>query len=789
MGGYPRVLSGDAFDAFAEKLGVTAREGEIVRLLLEGHDSKRISEKLFISDHTVKNHIHHIYRKLGIRNRMQLVRCFQSVLEDPGRPPNGPMTLRRIALPAAVLILALAAALVAWRPWGRRPRPAAFPPPPALAVLDFENLSGEADIDKWVMGLPLLLATDLGQSKYIRTLSDEAVYGALEKRGLTGRGRFTREEFRKLARDLKADYVLTGNLMRAGGAIVVTAFLQDARTGTAVRSERLDCADERDLMRKMDGLARLIRSHLIRTAAQAEDEIDLDIEKLTTASALAYEYYSEGWRYHRTGDYAQGLIALQRAVEIDPEFAMAYRMMSVAARNLRSFQREEMYGRKAFELSERLPEDCRERHLIRADYYSLSEATQELAVAEFRKVLEARPHDTVANNNLAILCIALEDFESALRYADVPVRQGSVNPYPHYTKAEALWALDRGAEAERTLRDFLGSNPPNRLILQTLAALLIAGGREEAAAAALDAAMSAFPDPSWSYWRAELLLQTEGAAAAREEVRRLFLLEDPPWHLRARMEMALIDLASGRISDAEKECRLGRDLADSVEEAAWASDFRNLLGQILLDRGDPGAAMNELRAAVEQAGGDGGRRRAAMLALSQAAARSGDAATVEALRKELQEYAASGPRERAARVLDLLTGLVALEGGRAPEAVTALERAAAAFSSVRAATVQRPLVYYHLGSARARAGDHGGAKAAFGEILKPNSIRLTLGEIHPLAVLGRARADDALGDRASAAEGYRSFLALWAQADPGRPEVEEARARLAALAGPSSTGR
>ncbi|NLH76380.1 MAG: helix-turn-helix transcriptional regulator, partial [Acidobacteria bacterium] len=80
-----RLRGGDAFEASAAEAGLTAREAEIVRLLIEGRDNRAITEALFIADHTVKNHIHNIYRKLDIRNRVQLVRRFQAVLEEPGR--------------------------------------------------------------------------------------------------------------------------------------------------------------------------------------------------------------------------------------------------------------------------------------------------------------------------------------------------------------------------------------------------------------------------------------------------------------------------------------------------------------------------------------------------------------------------------------------------------------------------------------------------------------------------------------------------------------------------------
>jgi tetratricopeptide (TPR) repeat protein/DNA-binding CsgD family transcriptional regulator len=785
-----RVKSGDAFAARAEELGITAREAEIVRLLLEGKDSKRITEELFISDHTVKNHLHHVYQKLGIRNRIQLVRCFQSALEEQGRPPEAPPALlRRAALPLALALILLAVVLVAWKPWGTRPWPAAFPPAPALAVLDFENLSADPELDKWVTGLPLLLATDLGQSKRIRTVSDDVVYGALKKFELTDRRRYSREELRRLAKEMKADYLISGSMLAAGGKIVVTAVLQDARTGTAIRTEKLDCQDEKDLMQQADALARNIRSGLARTAAQALDDIDLDVEVLTTTSALAYKYYAEGYRYHRTGDYDQSLIMLKKAVEIDPEFSMAYRLMAVDARNLRYIDREAEYMRKAFGLTSRLPEDCRERHLIRADYYSGSEATWELAVAEFRKVLENHPYDLVANNNLGILCYETEDFESAVRYADVPVRQGTANPFPHHTKAVSLRALGRAKEAEKALNAYLEDYPANRLIYQTLISTLLDEGDLGGAAAALDKAIAVFPDPSWSNWKGVLLFYGQGPGAAREEFRKLFLMDEAAWHLRARLRLIILALAEGRYTEAEKECREGVDLAESIHEFMWSKDIRALLGQVLIEQGRLEAALAEFRTAVAGADTDISRTRGRLVGLGQVYARMGDAAALDDLTRRFRELAGPGSPPRVGRDLDIFTGIVELERGRYREAVAALEKVAAALPAAFPAAAFEPLVFIYLGLAREKAGDAAGAANAFEEISGRPEYRFLFGDVFPLAVFGKARADEALGRRAAAVEGYRDFLELWKNADPGRPEVADAQARLNALADPSSSRR
>jgi DNA-binding CsgD family transcriptional regulator/tetratricopeptide (TPR) repeat protein len=799
------VKSGDAFAACGEKYGITAREGEIIRLLLEGKGNKEITEALFISDHTVKNHIHHVYQKLGIKNRVQLVQCYRAALEDAGRLPAGQPAadgaspaageryadLRRAALPALLLLIIFTAVLVAWRPWGRKPRPAVLPPIPALAVLDFENLSADPELEKWVTGLPLLLTTDLLQSKRIRTLSDDAVFGALKKFDMTDRKRYSREELRRLAKEMKADYLLTGSLMKAGGGIVVTAFLQDARTGAPIRTEKIECSDEQGLMRGADGLARLIKSGLNLTAAQAQDDIDFDVEVLTTSSALAYKYYSEGRRYHRTGDYEQSLLMLEKAVELDPEFAMAYRLMSVDARNLDYFQREAEYMRRAFELSERLPEDCRERHLIRADYYSASEATLGLAAEEFKRVLEDHPDDLIANNNLGILSYGIEDFEAAVKYADVPVRQGTDHPFPHYTKAISLVGLGRSEEAVRLLVAYHEIHPANRLIYQVLAAILIEANDFIGAGAALDKAVAVFSDPSWAYWKGAVLYQTQGAAAAREEFRRLFLMDEGSWRLRAHMRLASVALSEGCFGEAEKECRDGADLAEAIGETGWASDMRCLLSEVLLEEGKLEAAIIEAQKAVERARAvsSNDRLRGAIHAQALACLRAKDLAAVESLARQFLALAGAGMSKRPAREYGLFQGILELEKGRPHDAVKLVERAVSQLPPGNPPDSRKAFYYFSLASAMEKAGDFAGAAAAYREVVSSVGHRLYLGKTFPRAVLGRARMEEKLGRPAQALEGYRSFLALWKDADPGRPEVAEAQARVDALSGAPGLGK
>jgi tetratricopeptide (TPR) repeat protein/TolB-like protein len=679
--------------------------------------------------------------------------------------------------------------LVAWNPWGRKPRTIVLPPTPALAVLDFENLSGDPELEKWVTGLPLLLTTDLLQSKLLRTRSDDAVFGALKKFNLTDRKRYSREDLRLLAKEMRADYLLTGSLMKAGGRIVVTAFLQDARTGAPIRTEKIESPDEQGLMRGVDGLAQLIKSALNLASARAQTDVDLDIEVLTTSSALAFKYYAEGRRYHHTGDYEQALLMLRKAVELDPEFAMAYRGMAVAARNLGYYKQEAVFKQKAFDLSARLPENCRERNLIRGDYYSLSETTHARAVEAYKRVLADHPDDLIANNNLAMLCYELEDFEAAGKYADVPIRQGIDNPFPFYTKAISLASMGRSDEAIRLLVAYHENHPANRLIYQVLADTLIETNDFVGAGAALDKAAAVFPDPSWAYWKGTVLFHTQGAGAAREEYRRLFLMDAGPWQIRAHVRLGNVALAEGRFREAEDQFRGGAELAETIGESNGASDLRQLLGQVFLDTGRPAAALLEARRAVEsgQASGNGSRLRAAMHFQGLACLRNKEPSTVDSLTARFKSMAAAGSTKRPARDYDFFQGMIALEKGLPFEAAKLIEKAVSQLPPGNSSDSRKMLFYVTLASAREKAGDFAGAASAYQEVTGSAGDRLQIAEYYPWSVLGLARMEERLGRPARALEGYRSFLALWKDADPGRPEIAEAQGRFDALSG--ATGR
>jgi DNA-binding CsgD family transcriptional regulator len=70
------VVSQTGFGAVYEKYGISVRQREIIELMLHGKSNRDIAEKLFIAQHTVKNHIYNLYQKLGVKSRFELIDFF-----------------------------------------------------------------------------------------------------------------------------------------------------------------------------------------------------------------------------------------------------------------------------------------------------------------------------------------------------------------------------------------------------------------------------------------------------------------------------------------------------------------------------------------------------------------------------------------------------------------------------------------------------------------------------------------------------------------------------------------
>ncbi|MCJ7580128.1 MAG: tetratricopeptide repeat protein [Candidatus Aminicenantes bacterium] len=91
---------------------------------------------------------------------------------------------------------------------------------------------------------------------------------------------------------------------------------------------------EESIFTMVDELTRRIKENFNFSQEQIANDIDTEVGKITTSAPESYKYYSEGRKVSIKGDYRQAIPFLEKAVEIDPEFAMAYRALAEAYNNI-----------------------------------------------------------------------------------------------------------------------------------------------------------------------------------------------------------------------------------------------------------------------------------------------------------------------------------------------------------------------------------------------------------------------------------------------------------------------
>ena len=131
---------------------------------------------------------------------------------------------------------------------------------PSLAVVYFENKTGDKSLDEWSTGLQDLLITDLSQSKFLRVLSGDKIYSILKKLDLHETRRYSTDDLVKVANEGAAEYTISGSFIKAGSQLLVNATLQKPRTEDVIRNIRVECQTFDEITAKVDDLTKQLKA-------------------------------------------------------------------------------------------------------------------------------------------------------------------------------------------------------------------------------------------------------------------------------------------------------------------------------------------------------------------------------------------------------------------------------------------------------------------------------------------------------------------------------------------------
>jgi eukaryotic-like serine/threonine-protein kinase len=633
----------------------------------------------------------------------------------------------RFLVPGAVFLTAIGAGMLYWH----SSRTHALTEKDSILLAEFINTTGDAAFDGT---LKQALAVQLEQSPYLNLVPESRIQEALRYMGRPAGERITSEVGREIALRQGVKAMLTGSIGSLGSHYVISLDAVNAQTGDSLAREQVEAVSKEHVLQSLDRAASSLRQRLGESLASVR-QFATPLEQATTSSLDALKEYSLGRAEHLKLHDNAAIPHLERAIEIDPNFAIAYATQAVVYSNLAQMQKCRDFLKKAYDLRERASE--RERLYILAHYYG--EGTGEIAkqVEVYEQWNRTYPRDTLPLDNLALEYLGIGLPEKALSASSEALRLDPKDAYSYQNLAPAYLALNRYDEAK------------------TIA--------EQAAAQKLDSIGTHLPLFMIAFIRGD-------RSAMQRELSWAAGTSDEPFLL---IFMANAEGSLGRMKTSRNTVQQARSAATRYGMKEFASIIVAVEAVRDATYGYSDIARQESLEALRL---PGERRARALAAL--ALAQIGDAAEAQKLADDLSRDFPSDTLLNAAQI-PVVRALMDLQRKAPDEAMAVLESARKYELGFGPSSANFWPVYVRgLGFLRIQDGTK--AAAEFQKILDHQGA-VAVNHLYPLARLNLARAYTLQGNIPKARTAYQDFFALWKDADPDIPVLIAAKAEYAKL--------
>jgi tetratricopeptide (TPR) repeat protein len=655
---------------------------------------------------------------------------------------------------------------------------------PSLAVLYFKNNTGDADFEIWRSALSDSIITDLSQSRYINVLSTDRLLSVLRKLGLLEATGYASEDLERIAAEGGANHVLQGTLSRAGDLFRIDYTLQEVGSGKIIGTSRVEGRGEASMFAMVDELTRKIKQDLKLSEAEIAGDFDKSIGQITTSSPEAYKLYIEAARLHSLGENRKAIPYYEKAVSIDSEFATAYRSMGIAYNNLGYAAKSREYRKKAFELSDRVSD--RERYRNAAEYYALSDRTVDKEIEAFKKLLALYPDDRSANTNLGVTYMLLEEWDLAIERLNICLQLKDESPYAYSALAWCYMAKGKFEEAREILELYLDDFSENAYIRFSAADQYLCGGKYELAYAEIDRALALAPDDFTYIFTKGIIHQCEGnLAEAEKEYQRLLELEEPVAQVWRLSCMENLRVLQGKITESQDFLKTAIESVRKTEEKYWECLFlyRSSYNHLLLGNPQQALPLMDRVMNLSLEWENDFWRMMALHMKGMAALKLKDRDIALEAAGELKKVLDKSSYKKEIRLYYHLMGQIEMEKNNLPKATEYFEKAVSLLPGQSSILFEEGHAQYmdSLAMAYFQAGDLEKAREEYEKILTLTTGRFYFGDIYAKSFYMLGKIAEQRGGKSEAIERYSQFLDLWKDADPGIPEVEDARRRLEGL--------
>src|SRR5258706_4859201 len=597
----------------------------------------------------------------------------------------------------------------------------------SILITDFVNTTADPVFDG---ALKKALAVELGQSPYLNVFPEQKARQTLQFMGRNPDDRITTDIGREICLRDGIKALLTGSIESLGSDYAITLEAVHVSTGETLARQQIQANRKEDVLNALHRAATDLRGQLGESLASVQ-KYDMPLSQATTSSLDALKALSMGDSKHNMGDEIGAVPYYQRAVELDPMFAMGYARLGAVYNNLQQIQLSETNRQKAFELRDRASE--REKLYITSHYYA-DGGQLDKGIAALELYQQTYPRDAIPFINLANVYNNLGQFDKALPMAKHAVELSPDSLSAYENLALAYVGLNRIDEARATVNSAERLKPGGVSLM--IASLDWVQGKDSEIEPSLQRAGST------PYGEVGVLNFRASVAASRGQVR---LARD----FASKTQEALDRLRLQGRADVEV------DLAG----------FEALVG-------NPQVAMTRVNEAT-------GTSRTLKILWNAGIAMAAVGQEQKAL-SFVSEIQRSRPNDTIAQnvAVPMIQAIVNMHPSGsakpAPEkAIDLLNTSALYMRSNPGGLYARGLAYKHAG--RYEEAGHDFPKILYWQPLHGADY------MGPAAQLELGRVYQKQGDSAKARIAYQNFLSMWKDADPDVPLLLQAKAEYAKL--------
>ncbi len=322
----------------------------------------------------------------------------------------------------------------------------------SILLTDFVNTTGDAVFDGT---LKQALAVQLEQSPYLNVFPQERVRDTLKFMGRSPDERLTPDLARDVCQREGIKAVLNGAISNIGTQYVVDVNAVNCQTGDSLAHEQVSADKKEQVLGAVGKAASSLRGKLGESLASVQ-KFDAPVEEATTSSLEALKAFSLGEAERAKGSELGAIPFYKRAIELDPNFAVAYARVGQSYANSGQVDLAIQNTKQAFERRERTSEP--EKLYISTHYYDIVTGEADKAIEAYQLWKRTYPRDSIPTNNLASSYAAVGKFDQALVEAQETMRLAPNEALSFQNVGGDYLGLNRFAEAKAVREKQVAAN-------------------------------------------------------------------------------------------------------------------------------------------------------------------------------------------------------------------------------------------------------------------------------------------------------------------------------------------